>query len=55
MVQDVVNVGSKAYGVVEELFYLYVVSSLFKYTCNPILLFKKSSFTYHFETNNKWN
>jgi hypothetical protein len=52
MVQDVVNVGFKAYGVVGELFYLYVVPSLFKYTCNQILLSKKSSLKYHFETSN---
>jgi hypothetical protein len=36
-------------------FYLYVVSSLFKYTCNQILLYKKSSLKFHFETNNEWN
>ncbi len=55
MVQDVVNVGFKAYGVIGELFYLYVLSSLFKYTCNQILLYTKSSLKYHFETNNQWN
>jgi hypothetical protein len=39
MVQNVVNVGSKAHAVLGELFYLYVVSSLFKYTSNQILLY----------------